>query len=77
MNSFLKIVGRSLVTDTEKALESLVGELGRYAESSGGTKDAIENQVQGSKHLPLTEIVPQMTDSYLDGASPWLQQLLM
>ena len=43
----------------------------------GAHKDAIENQVQGSKHLPLSEILPQMTDSYLDGASPWLQQLLM
>jgi len=45
MNSFLTIVGRSLVTDTEDALESPVGTLGLYAESRGGTTDAIENQV--------------------------------
>jgi len=52
MNSFLTIVGRKIVTNTEDALENPVGTQGLCAESGEGTKDTIENQMQGANNLP-------------------------
>ena len=60
MNSFLTIVGRKLVTNTEDAIENSVGTQGLCAESRWGTKDTIENQMQGCKQSTTEDNIQQI-----------------
>ena len=56
-----------MATETKEALEGLAGTNRLYAESEGGTKDAMQNQMQGCRHLPLAEIITQMKEDCLSG----------
>ena len=58
-----------MATETKEALEGLVGTNRLYAESEGGTKDAMQNQMEGCRHLPLAEIIPQLKEDCSMGQS--------
>ena len=68
VNSFLTIVGRGLATDTEDTLEVPDGYTRTLFRVQRGT-NAIKNRMQGCKHLPLGEIIPQMPEDCLSGWS--------